>query len=192
MRRSSNKGFTLVELLVAIAIIGILVVVAVPELFKNIEKAKIADMEAEYSAYKSACLQYYAEYGELPNHNTAPGSVGDLNDYLENQIIDGFGKGTPIGGYYWIAINREYQHNGNIYNDLNRDLYKIDINGNRIGGTVKLKDEGDIFLVILSSKGGSNESKSINISKDGLSKLVKDLGEGNVYELNQEIALKIK
>ena len=45
-KKKNNKGFTLVELLVVIAIIGILAVVAVPALFKNIEKGKVAELES--------------------------------------------------------------------------------------------------------------------------------------------------
>ena len=65
--KKGNKGFTLIELLVVIAIIGILAVVAVPALFRNIEKAKIADLESDISAIKSASLSYYGDYGAYPN-----------------------------------------------------------------------------------------------------------------------------
>ena len=51
-KKKNNKGFTLVELLVVIAIIGILAVVAVPSLFKNVNKAKAAKIEADYQFYK--------------------------------------------------------------------------------------------------------------------------------------------
>lgn len=64
--KKNNKGFTLVELLVVIAIIGILAVVAVPALFKNIEKGKIADLEADISAMRSAALSIYADTSEYP------------------------------------------------------------------------------------------------------------------------------
>lgn len=66
----NNKGFTLVELLVVIAIIGILAVVAVPALFKNIEKGKVADLEADMSAIRSAVLSYYADNSEYPINDT--------------------------------------------------------------------------------------------------------------------------
>ena len=67
-RKKNNKGFTLVELLVVIAIIGILAVVAVPALFKNINKAKVADVESDYSAIKSAVLSYYTDNNTLPEN----------------------------------------------------------------------------------------------------------------------------
>ena len=60
-KKKNNKGFTLVELLVVIAIIGILAVVAVPALFSNIEKSKVARLEGNISAIKSAALSYYAD-----------------------------------------------------------------------------------------------------------------------------------
>ena len=65
-KKKNNKGFTLVELLVVIAIIGILAVVAVPALFKNIEKGKIADLEADISAIRSAALSVYADTSVMP------------------------------------------------------------------------------------------------------------------------------
>lgn len=65
----NKKGFTLVELLVVIAIIGILAIVALPALFKNIEKAKIAKLEADISAIKSASLSYYADESKYTEGN---------------------------------------------------------------------------------------------------------------------------
>ena len=68
-RKKNNKGFTLVELLVVIAIIGILAVVAVPALFKNIEKGKVADLESDISAIRSAALSVYADTSEMPEQD---------------------------------------------------------------------------------------------------------------------------
>ena len=69
-RKKNNKGFTLVELLVVIAIIGILAVVAVPALFKNIEKGKVADLESDISAIRSAVLSYYTNNSEYKTQQT--------------------------------------------------------------------------------------------------------------------------
>jgi general secretion pathway protein G len=65
-KKKNNKGFTLVELLVVIAIIGVLAVVAVPALFKNIEKSKVASLETDINAIKSASLAKYADTGAYP------------------------------------------------------------------------------------------------------------------------------
>ena len=82
-KKKNNKGFTLVELLVVIAIIGILAVVAVPALFKNINKAKVADVESDYSAIKSAVLSYYTDNNKLPE-DVQLSAEGDLKDYMDS------------------------------------------------------------------------------------------------------------
>lgn len=65
-KKKNNKGFTLVELLVVIAIIGILAVVAVPTLFKQIDKGRVADIHSNVSSIKSAAMAYYADNGTMP------------------------------------------------------------------------------------------------------------------------------
>lgn len=91
--RKNKKGFTLVELLVVIAIIGVLAVVAVPALFSNINKAKVASVESDYSSVKSAALSYYADENKLPDDIT-----DDLKTYLESDITN-----SDIGGTYSLA-----------------------------------------------------------------------------------------
>lgn len=80
-KKRNNKGFTLVELLVVIAIIGILAVVAVPTLFKQIDKARVADVNANVSSVKSAAMAYYADTAERPT------SIAQLvsNGYLDSE-----------------------------------------------------------------------------------------------------------
>jgi type II secretion system protein G len=85
MKKKNQKGFTLVELLVVIAIIGILAIVAVPALFKNINKAKAADLKADYNAFKSASLSYYTDNNTYPTELTQADATkkDDLDDYME-------------------------------------------------------------------------------------------------------------
>ena len=78
-RKKNNKGFTLVELLVVIAIIGILAVVAVPALFKNIEKGKVADLEADISAIRSAALSVYADTSTMPANEDILSTNSQIN-----------------------------------------------------------------------------------------------------------------
>ena len=84
-----NKGFTLVELLVVIAIIGILAVVAVPSLFKNINKAKAADIVSDYSAIKAAITSSYAD-GDLEGGtytNQEDGTIANGDHVLDVQDL---------------------------------------------------------------------------------------------------------
>lgn len=90
--RKNKKGFTLVELLVVIAIIGILAVVAVPALFSNINKAKVASVESDYSSIKSAALSFYADENKFPD------DIDKLKSYLESNITN-----SDVGGTYTLV-----------------------------------------------------------------------------------------
>lgn len=94
--RKNKKGFTLVELLVVIAIIGILAVVAVPALFSNINKAKVASVESDYSSVKSAALSYYSDENKLP--------VDESNLDVFESYMESIPTKADIGGGYKLTV----------------------------------------------------------------------------------------
>lgn len=100
-KKKNNKGFTLVELLVVIAIIGVLAVVAVPALFKNIEKSKVAELEADISAIKTASLAYYGDNSNYPKEatigKTTTNGTTTNNTGIEDDIE---GLANPFKGAY--------------------------------------------------------------------------------------------
>lgn len=95
--KKNKKGFTLVELLVVIAIIGILAVVAVPALFSNINKAKVASVESDYSSIKSSALSYYSDTNKMPVKEN--GDLSELSTYMET-----LPSKADIGGEYKLLL----------------------------------------------------------------------------------------
>ncbi len=59
----SNKGFTLVELMVVIVIMGVLAVLAIPKLTDVINKAKISEIPIVMGSWEHAQMAYIAETG---------------------------------------------------------------------------------------------------------------------------------
>jgi prepilin-type N-terminal cleavage/methylation domain-containing protein len=71
MHMLKNKGFTLIELMVVIVIIGILATLAIPKFNEASLKAKVAEAPTVLSTYENAQLAYLAETATL-------GVVSDL------------------------------------------------------------------------------------------------------------------
>lgn len=67
----TQKGFTLIELMIVIAIIGILAAVAVPQYGQYTKRAKFSEVVTQTAAAKTAVTLCYQEENKLDNCNGA-------------------------------------------------------------------------------------------------------------------------
>lgn len=70
---SRQLGFTLIELMIVVAIIGILAAVAIPAYGDYIIKAKLAEASELVNPVRQAVSQYYDRWGQFPNNNASAG-----------------------------------------------------------------------------------------------------------------------
>ena len=70
MIREKNNGFTLVDLLVVIAIVGILAAILFPAINQGIKRAEITRAKQEMNHIIAAVKAYYAEYSKMPTPDT--------------------------------------------------------------------------------------------------------------------------
>lgn len=159
--KKGDSGFTLIELLVVIAIIGILAVVALPALFKNINKAKIAKVESNYNAVKTAELNYYAE------NNAFESDLKKLD--IEHLDI----SKTPIGGDYKIRMKNNENKIVTEYGPIK--AYNVQKDG-KLGNYVDIDKYGDIYLSIQGF-----ENNKLHINNEEFKSLVNKFGNENIF-----------
>ena len=68
-----QKGFTLIELMIVVAIIGILAAIAIPAYSDYTERAKVSELVTVASACKASVSEYYQAQGIFPANNNAAG-----------------------------------------------------------------------------------------------------------------------
>ena len=65
-KMTNQKGFTLIELMVVIAIIGVLAAIAIPKFSESTASAKDAKLKADLRTLDSAIMMYYVQATAYP------------------------------------------------------------------------------------------------------------------------------
>ena len=106
-RKNNRGGFTLAELLVVVAIIGILVAVSIPVFTSQIHKARVATDWANLRAYYSELQADFISTGKCRSELDWDGGAFDLRDEID--FLDGQNVKMKTGKYVITMSDKGYQ-----------------------------------------------------------------------------------
>jgi len=91
-----QKGFTLIELMITVAIVGILASFAVPAYQDYTARAQVAEAFSLAGAQKLAVTEYHANAGEFPENNAEAGISDDIVGKYVASVKVSKDKGTEV------------------------------------------------------------------------------------------------
>ena len=107
-------GFTLMELLVALALVGTIASIAVPAYYKYVDRANIVDAAVDIRTIEQIIARYEAREGELPDSLADAGAGGFIDpwgnpyQYLRIEGAGLKGKGALRKDKKLNPINSDY------------------------------------------------------------------------------------
>ena len=109
VRNRAQRGFTLIELMVVMAIIAVLLTIALPRYFGSVERSKEVTLKQSLNVMRDAIDKFYADVGRYPD------SLDDLvaKRYIRSIPLDPITESTTT----WVIVPSPdgAEAKGNVY-----------------------------------------------------------------------------
>ena len=101
-RNFNRRGFTLIEIVIAVAIVAIFAAAMSPMVFRHLGDAKISKAQNETEVIATAVLSYYKDVGKWPITNAGGPSGNAIGRVLSStNVAVGAGPGAAGGAENW-------------------------------------------------------------------------------------------
>lgn len=126
--RTRRGGFTLIELMIVVAIIGILAAIAIPNFLKFQLRSKTGEAKTNIAAIRTAEESYFAEYGVFVDAADYPGAVTPA----KQEWLPAAGNGFDTMG--WSPEGEVFYSYAVLRGGANNTAYSIGAYGDLDGG----------------------------------------------------------
>lgn len=134
-------GFTLIELMIVVAVIAILAAIAYPSYQNQVRKSHRADAEGALLGLANAMERYYTENGRYVDSSSNPPTLGSGGIYPSQSPTDG---GTA---YYTLSID-----------STNTNTTQYLLKATPVTGTIQQSDECGVLTLSSTGVKGSGGS----------------------------------
>jgi type IV pilus assembly protein PilA len=83
----SERGFTLIEMMIVVAILGILCAIAVPAYLSYTARAQVMEGLSLAGGWKVAIVEYYGENGSWPSQSADLNATSSVGGYASNVTV---------------------------------------------------------------------------------------------------------
>lgn len=112
MSRTATRGFSLPELLLALAILGVLAAVAAPSYSKYVERTRVSQATLDIQGINALIKSYYDDRRDYPNTLAQIGAGGKLDPWGRPYVYHVFRTPSDLGtarkDKNLVPINSDY------------------------------------------------------------------------------------
>jgi prepilin-type N-terminal cleavage/methylation domain-containing protein len=155
MMRNREKGFSLIELLIVVAIILIIAAIAIPNLLRSKIAANQASAVGSLRTLNTACIAYSTSYGQFPGAlaSLGPMASGGTASSTSADLVDSVLAGGTKSGYVFAftagTSNQSYS------------ITATPITAATTGQNMYYTDQSGVIRVDTSGTGATNTSTPI-------------------------------